>query len=168
MTFNFNQIREFMNSHQSVATYVGIVFLLVLVHSISTHLYHQYCVISYSNFYNLIFFSSPFCSYSLEIIQICHSSLTKMCYIFGGYLVLHITNLFHEFNIFAKYFKKPLEDSTSPTSTPDSSPSSFPTSPAPTTPVSIRSNKTPPAPMKPSTRSSSGSNLVSELNFSTI
>lgn len=92
---------------QTIFPYVSIVFILLIVHIISVNLYKDYCVINYYNFYNVVFSVSPMCSYLLDIINICNGSLNKMGYIFGGFIIMKITNIFSKFNVFSSYSKKP-------------------------------------------------------------
>ena len=68
-----------------------------------------YCVVNFSSFYNVVLSVSPLCSYLLDIITICNGSLTKMWYIFGGFVIIKITEVFGRINVFSNYSKKPNE-----------------------------------------------------------
>jgi len=74
--------------------YVIIVISLLIFHYLSTLVYYKYCVITYYNFYNIVFSVSPLCSYSLDIITLCQNTFIKIWYIFGGFIIIKITELF--------------------------------------------------------------------------
>jgi hypothetical protein len=92
---------------KEISPYVGIVFLLLIVHYLSTMTYCKYCVVTYHNYFNIVFSVSPLCSYLLDIITICHSSLNKMWYIVGGFVIMKISGIFSRINVFSNYSKKP-------------------------------------------------------------
>lgn len=95
-------------AHQ-FAPYFGIATVLMIVHYLSVFFYKDYCVVNFSSFYNVVLSVSPLCSYLLDIITICNGSLTKMWYIFGGFVIIKITEVFGRINVFSNYSKKPNE-----------------------------------------------------------
>lgn len=86
---------------------VAFILALCIVHYIVTLLYKDYCIITPYSFYNIVFSVSPMCSYLLDIINICNGSLTKLWYIFGGYIIIKLTTVFGKLNVFSNYSRRP-------------------------------------------------------------
>jgi len=105
---NYNVIKyRFINCGKGSFPYLIMLLLLLFFHFTSVFIYSGYCVVNSYNFFNIAVSISPICSYLLDIITICHTTINKMWYIFGGFVIANITGLLNGFNVFSINSKEP-------------------------------------------------------------